>query len=274
MNLKLDIDFAVVVSDLHSGSSYGLMPSSFVTKEGQKIQPNAFQRWLLACWQDFWAFSYATVKGHKWAAIINGDAIEGIHHRSLEIVSPDILDHAQMAVNLLEPVAERADHIVMVEGTECHTNGSEHKIGDKLKAVKCIYGGGQEARAWPQVYLEVNGCEGVIRHHIGTTTRPYLEATQLGVQMNVDRLEAVRSGRPVPSFLISAHRHQYGQFDDGCGVSVVTPPWQGLTRHGRKVVPAARTQVGGVILDFRDAGPDEPPAVLRRIYRPRVGGRQ
>lgn len=268
MNHKLDVDMVVVVSDPHAGSSYGLMPNPFTTIGGQVIRPNALQRWLLACWHDFWAWSDTRTSGLKWAFVLNGDATEGVHHRTTEVISADTGDHMAAAVELLAPIAERADHTFIVEGTECHTSNLEHAIGDKLGAVKCRMGSGHSLHAWPQLSLNVNGCCGIIRHHISTTTRPYLEATQLSVQLGVDRIESIRAGTPAPRFLVSAHRHQYGHYSDGDAVSVVCPPWQGLTRHGRKVVPAATTRVGGVILDFREAGPDEKPQIMERIYKP------
>lgn len=268
MNHKLDVDMVVIVSDLHAGSSYGLMPDNFTLHGGQVVRPNALQRWLLACWYDFWAWSKIRTRGLKWAFVLDGDAIEGIHHRTTEVISAEAKDHAVAAVKLLEQVAGDADYSFLVEGTECHTSVAEHSIAEKIGAVKCKMGSGHSLHAWPQLALNVNGCCGIIRHHISTTTRPYLEATQLSVQLGVDRIESIRANTPAPRFLVSAHRHQYGHYSDGDAVSVVCPPWQGLTRHGRKVVPAATTRVGGVILDFREAGPDDKPHVMERIYRP------
>lgn len=265
---KLDVDMVVVMSDIHAGSSYGLMPKRQIVHGGQVITPNALQKWLLACWRDFWEWADITTDGCKWAFVLDGDAIEGMHHCTTEVISADVGDHKAAAIELLAPIAERADAFYMIEGTECHTANIEHSIGKALGAAKCHMGSGHVLDAWPQLAVSVNGCFGIIRHHIGTTTRPYLEATQLGVQLNVDRLECMRAGMPQPKFLVSAHRHQYGDYSDGDAVSVVCPPWQGLTRHGRKVVPAATTRVGGIILDFREAGPDQKPRLMDRIYKP------
>lgn len=267
MNLKLDVDYVVVVADPHCGSAYGLLPPDFQTHEGQHIRPNKFQEWLWACWLDWWQFARARIgKKSKWAVVLNGDLIEGVHHKTVEVISADSGDHKACAIDVLTPITEWAQDVVVVEGTECHTRNSEHDIARALHARR--YDGAGRQWAWPQVHLNVRGCNGIIRHHITTAVRPYLEASGLGIQLGADRVEACRLRRPPPQFLVSAHRHCYGAFDDGDAVSVVCPPWQGLTRYGRKVAPAAGTRVGGIILDFRDAGPDEPPQVIRRVYRP------
>lgn len=261
--LELDVDYVVCVSDTHAGSAYGLLPPSFHLHEGQRVGQNAVQKWLWACWREWWSVVRSTVKGHSWALVINGDCIEGIHHRSVEVISADVGDHKEAALALLREIEGQA-HTVVVEGTECHTANTEHSIARELGAVPY----GPTKPAWPQLDLDVRGCVGIIRHHIGVAIRPYLEASMLSIQLGTERVEAARMGVRPPQFLVSAHRHSYGLYDDGQAVSAVCPPWQALTRHGRKVCPAASTRVGGIMLDFRRAGPDDPPHVIRRIYTP------
>ena len=78
----------------------------------------------------------------------------------------------------------------------------------------------------------------------------------------------MRARQAVPQFLVSAHRHRLGGYTDGDAQVVVVPPWQGLTRHGRKVVPHARCHVGGAVLDFRKAGKYDPPRVSFKRFVP------
>src|SRR3972149_5053317 len=42
---------AVVIADIHAGSTVGLLPPGFVTKEGNEVKQNPLQEWLWACWQ-------------------------------------------------------------------------------------------------------------------------------------------------------------------------------------------------------------------------------
>lgn len=84
---NIDADMVVVLSDIHAGSQYGLMPDGFRLHGGQVVRPNAMQRWMLACWRDFWTWADQRTRGHRWAFVLNGDATEGIHHRTTEAQS-------------------------------------------------------------------------------------------------------------------------------------------------------------------------------------------
>lgn len=158
----------------------------------------------------------------------------------------------------------------MVEGTECHTLISENSIGESLGAIpyRKTEFGEPGTYLWPQVNLTVNGCHGYLRHHIGVAIRPYLEASALSIQLGSDRIEAARTHQKIPQFLVSGHRHRFGGYTDGDAQVAVCFPWQGLTRHGRKVVPAAKTVVGGVMLDFTSASEYHPPQLIYRRYIP------
>lgn len=270
MNLKLDIDFLVLFSDTHCGSQYGLMPPEYELHGGNTIKANPFQRWMFNCWQAWWAYVDLTTNGHKVAIACVGDAIEGIHHGGREVVSPETTDHSGIFKELVRPHL-KGRQFVMVEGTECHTQLSENSIGEALGAIPYRKPNGPSSPGvfvWPQVDLCVKGCHGILRHHISVAIRPYLEASAMSIQLGSDRIEAIRTNRKPPQFLVSGHRHRLGCYTDGDATVAILPPWQGLTRHGRKVVPAAQSVVGGVILDFRNASKFDPPTALPRRYVP------
>lgn len=88
MNLNLDIDYLICVSDLHAGSVYGLMPPSVKLYDDNIVKANVFQRWMYKCWQDWWEFADHRTKGKRVAIALVGDAIEGIHHGGKQVVSP------------------------------------------------------------------------------------------------------------------------------------------------------------------------------------------
>lgn len=261
--MKTDIDYLVCVSDLHCGSTYGLMPPEFTLADDNVVKANPFQRWLWGCWKEFWAWVDVETKGGKLGVAVVGDAIEGVHHGGAELVSLESVDHVRIAVDCLDPhIAGRK--LFVIEGTECHTRRHENAIGDALDAVPYRAG----VFCWPQLELEVRGCSGILRHHIVTASRPQNESSAFSLQLASDRIEAVRTRRKPLQFLVSAHRHRFGYYGDGDAMAVILPPWQGLTRHGRKVVPHAATVSGGVILDFRRAGRMDPPEMRFKRFVP------
>lgn len=243
------IEAVVVVNDTHSGSTFGLCPPDFELIDGNRVRLNAAQKFLHNAWVDVCDELTAYLRETRFVVVFNGDLIEGVHHGTKEVISSDIGDHINAAVELLQPLASKAAQVFVVEGTECHTGNTESGIGKALGAVPVD--GHKNRYAWHRLDLEVHGCRVVFHHHIGVTSRQYLEASALSIYLGNERLEAIRNNEPPPQVLCCAHRHRFGQYSDNNSMCVVGPPWQLLTRHGRKVVPGARTEPGLFVLDWR-----------------------
>jgi hypothetical protein len=245
------------------------MCPGFHTKEGNEIGLNKAQKWLWECWEDAWKWFYGIAKKDDWTMIVNGDAIDGFHHHAVrEIWTPDESEHGIAAYHVLKAPALKASEVYITEGTEVHTKGHEHPLAYQLKAKgsHVVMPEGQGG-AWPTLSISFAGTFCKFDHHIGATTRPYLEASMFSISLGAVRTEYSRAGKNPPRVIVRSHRHRFGMFDDGCGMCIVTPPWQLLTRFGRKVVPEAIPQVGIVVLDWRERGDDELPDVKRRLYQ-------
>lgn len=263
----MSIKKAIVLSDLHCGSSYGLLPPGIQMQEGQVISPNPLQEYLWKCWEDWQGDWFQDKIGEDpFVLIINGDATEGVHHGTKEIVSPDPSDHRLIAYHALAPLAEKADKVFMVEGTDCHTANSEHKLAFDLGAVRPSKN--KYLGAWRTLRIKIHDCPCMFYHHISTTKRVYLEASQLSIELRNGQLESVRAGFEPHKVLGAAHRHRYGSYEAGDALSFVTPPWQGVTRFGRKVVPAAFCEPGVVVLDWSEKEPGETPDLHAMTYEP------
>lgn len=245
------------------------MPPKFETLEGQFLQQNKIQKWLWECWNDATKVWLGKVLGDDpFALVINGDAIEGVHHGTTQVISPDPADHRVAAEHVLAPLAELASEVFVVKGTEVHTRNSEIRLGQTLGAARHPDTGLPAADRW---LIDCAGTRCVFRHHIGATSRAYLEASQLSIHLGNEQIEAARVGHPIPRVLGCAHRHRYGRYDDAHGLCFVTPPWQALTRHGHKVVSAGVTKPGLVLLDWREKNNGELPDVKPCIYVPAPG---
>jgi hypothetical protein len=194
---------------------------------------------------------------------LNGDIIEGVHHKTTQIISADVGDHIKCAKEVLRPVTKRAKKIFMVKGTECHTGTSENFIAEGLGAEENTAEG---THSWDRLTIDVNGVRCVWRHHIGTSVRRSLAATQLSATLAEEQVEAANAGEPIPRVVCCAHRHKFGYYEDNNGLCVVSPPWQGLSRFGHKVVSQARTNPGVFALDFRGKNRGELPELHSRVY--------
>jgi UDP-2,3-diacylglucosamine pyrophosphatase LpxH len=235
------------ISDIHCGSTVGLMPSVFETSEGQVVRANKFQQWLKDSWdqcvQDFHKY-----RGNRdYILLLVGDMIEGHHHGGKQLWSGESIDHANAAIELLEPVSSKASKVFLAVGTECHTRNDEHYIGTMLGAEACPATG---KHAWDSVLLKVNGHLIHARHHMPTASRVYLEAGALSIMLGNTQLSCVRNKQEVPDIVVSGHRHRFGVYYDEDAMFVACGAWQGLTRHGHKVVPGALPRPGFVVMDW------------------------
>jgi len=266
------IERVVIISDTHIGSTVALMAPEFETGEGQLIGLNAFQEWFWECWLHLWEEWVPEVTGGEpYALVINGDIVDGIHHRTTQVWSPDSGDQVDAVDLAFKPVMEtQPAKVFITEGTECHSRNTETRIGRKLGAEKCPVRN-RHAFERLELFIGENERPVVFRHHIGTTARPYLEASQLSIHLGVERQEAERADRKGPLGLVCAHRHRHGWFDDGCGFSAVTGAWQWLTRYGHKVVPGAVPMPSAIMLDFSAVGKDKVPHKQDILFRPGKG---
>ena len=253
---------AVVLSDIHCGSTHGLMPPEFEFDDGSVIShgKNFHQAWLWSKWEECWAEMLRVIDGDKFILCLNGDMTEGVHHGTTEIVAAKRAEHFRIAEFVLRKWVRKAQRTYFSEGTECHTNEMETDLARAL--------GGVGNRAKPKWIFEMNGLLVDMTHHIGVTSRAYLEATAMSVNMGNAILNQVRSGHDHARVFLRGHRHCGGHFSDGHGTVVITPGWQFLTRHGRKVVPDSIPRPGAHILDFRGKKPGRSPAVHEFFYAP------
>ncbi len=255
----------VVVADVHAGSTKGLLPPDFINLEDSPIAQNPMQRWLWECWLRGLAFIGETLDGAPYGLVLNGDLIEGVHHGTKEIISPEVGDHKKAAVEVLRPLAEGAKKTFVVRGTECHVGNQEMSIAESLGA-QINPESPAKNRTFDRLTLDVAGVRCVFRHHISASVRRQLSATQLSIALGEEQLEAANNEERIPRVVCAAHRHRFGQFQDDHGLCVVSPPWQFLTRHGHKVVSAARTKPGLFILDWRNRADGELPDVKKIIF--------
>jgi hypothetical protein len=253
----------VVISDLHCGSSVGLIPPVFdELDDGPALTQNAPQQWLWKQWRDFWDRWIPSVTGDDaWSLVINGDATEGVHHRSVQ-VHPDEIVHWRIANHVLAPLVPMAHRMFMVRGTECHTGNMETDLAYRLGCEQSPDG----RWAHDHLRLEVNGVGVSFQHHIGASARPWLGGYQMLASLVEEQFRASSRGQSPPGVIVRSHRHVFGSMTTSHGACVVTPAWQLLTRYGKKVTQDMLAMVGGIVLDFRDREPGELPLIHHKLY--------
>lgn len=243
----MPINHLLCISDTHCGGSTALLHENFVNHEGNPVGQNDVQKWLWQAWRELWdVWLPQQIGDTPFALVLNGDATEGVHHHTKEVVSYEPSDHIRIAAECIAPEIEASnvDWFGIVEGTDCHVGNGEHSLAKML--------GG---KAYPRLDCDINGVRTIVQHHISTSARIWTESTALGTALANEQLEAARAGEDIPRVLLSAHRHRPGLYQTTQDVSGVTGAWQALTRHGRKVVPSARLWVSAILIDYSTGKP-------------------
>lgn len=261
--MKTKSKLILQLSDLHIGSVVGLWPPNFVANEGFPIGQNNFQKWLWECWADLEKWIDRTVGDDEFDFVLNGDAVEGIHHRTTQVMSADVGDQTAAVMDVIGRIVAKASACHMIKGTECHTRNDEIRLGSVMGASRDPVTG---QRAWDTLDLEMHGTLFNFAHHISATARPYLEAGAHSIALGALTMIRARTNKPVPKVMCRAHRHRHGVWMDGNQMTAICGAWQGLTRHGYKVVPDAVPQPSAIIFDARTTERGELPLVHQRVY--------
>ena len=223
----------IAISDTHVGSLVGLWPNDFETQSGNKISLNPYQLKMHDLWLKALKQAIDEVKGRNFLLLLNGDLVEGVsQHKSLQYMSPDPADESDAAFELLRPITKlnNCKKVIVVKGTECHCHENEEVIARRLGAIpRSQY---SKQHTFDKALFQVGGCWIDATHHIGTTSRTYLEAGRLSINLGNARLNYAREGIALPKVFIRSHAHTPCYFSDARGLIMILGAFQGLTRYG------------------------------------------
>ncbi len=250
-----------VTSDQHCGSTVALCPERIKLDDGGEYAASKPQRWLWACWVDFWSRVEATRRKHhaKLVQVYNGDLTEGDHHKTTQILSGNPTAQAAV-VNacLAVPLALKPDALFFIRGTEAHVGPSaafEERIAlglskDKRPVVKeAETGNGSHWHAT----MDVQGVRLDFAHHGRMGQRPW---TRINVVANLAAeifYDHARAERPHPHLAVRSHLHQFADTHEAHPTRLIqTPAWQLATAYIHRIAPGAIADVGGLILTITD----------------------
>ncbi len=157
------------VADTHCGSVTGIMTRH--QWQGKSFcDPNHVQKIVRGQFDEGISAAYdARKRGYRLIVCVVGDAIDGNHHKTVELVTPDIEEQKSIHVAVMEEALEKlkfnrkkGDLLYYIEGTEAHTGSSEGAIAKDLHAVPYRNGtkenkGEDGQYVWPRLILTING---------------------------------------------------------------------------------------------------------------------
>ena len=260
---KPETNNLIVISDLHCGCRLGLCPPEGAKlDDGGTYMPSRLQETVWGWWREFWDdWVPRATRGEPWDLVVNGDAIDGVHHGSVTQISHNIEDQVSLAEAVLAPIVERAGQYFHVRGTEIHVGKSgidEERLAKRLGAVPNEDGQHARWELWKRIGIERPGepaplCH--ILHHIGTTGRVAYETSAVQAELIAEFTEAGQTQEVPPDVVVRSHRHRYikvqnpsGDRPESCGI--ISPGWQLKTPFVWKI-PGGRVsqpQFGGILI--------------------------
>jgi hypothetical protein len=183
----------------------------------------------------------------------NGDALDGVHHKSTTQISQNKADQQSIAVMLLKPIVELCEgNYYQIRGTEAHGGVSaenEENLAKAIKAKRDTYG--HYSRY--EMRKRFGGALCHFTHHVGITSTSSYESTAVYKEIIEAFVEAGRWQQEPPQIICRSHRHR--QFEvriavaGGYGIPLVTPGWQLKTPFAYKLgMKQAEPQIGGYII--------------------------
>lgn len=249
------------VSDVHAGGTTALCPDKIVLDDGGEYHASKAQRWLFQCWRDYWE-RVARVRDDLKAelyTVFNGDAVDGDHHKTTQIMSGN--PNAQAAAwnaALSIPLALAPHRIAIIRGTEAHVGQSasaEERIADGLRRDKrpIVTEPDTGAASWWHWRPELQGVRLDITHHGRIGQMEHTRASQIVLYAHQIHMAYTKNDERPPDLALRGHNHKVADSFDACKPRVVaTGAWQLGTSYVHKVQPDSLADVQGVIVVIRD----------------------
>jgi hypothetical protein len=259
-----------VTADQHTGSQLGLCPSEGVRlDEGGEYRPTKAQLWTWEKWLEYHAAIAQLRKSLKAKLIYvsNGDAVDGDHHGTSQIITRNVESQAYIAHRVFSvPKDLKADEYHVVRGTTIHVGeggASEEALAKHLKAQR-----DPVSESWSvwHLRLHIYGRELDFQHHCSVGGLPWTVAGGVARLAFRHRVERIEAGLRPADLIIRSHKHTHlDSYDAHKTRAIVTPAWQLKTSHAHKVAPESIADIGGIAVVVE---PDGQYAVQKWLYQP------
>lgn len=253
----------VNISDMHSGGTTALFPGyqMTLTLDGEEVlhpsptekQKSMFAHWLLCA---RWVKQIG--KGKRLLVVHNGDAIEGNHHGTIQIITPDQKQQSQIHIELMDTFLKESgfsvkngDELHYTSGTESHTGWEEYGISAHYHALG--------AKFHIELKKEVNGRELWWTHHGAGAGKGANEGNGYRNWLRDIYFDCLREEVRPPSVVVTAHFHKslYQTYVASYRHTIhgmILPSWQMKTRYAYRVAPFQRNDIGLSVYEVTAGG--------------------
>ncbi len=244
--------YVVAMSDMHSGSSKALFPRAFMQFEHTNYTPTKEQKRMYEHWIKCAKYVAKNRVGKKIIIVHNGDAIDGIHHGTHQIVSHKWQDHVTIHLELMDEFLREVgfgdgDELHYVSGTESHTQDYEREIANDLSA-----------GYHDELKMKINGVKIWFTHHGGAPGKGTNVGDGYRNFLKTIYWECLQKNKEMPDIVVSSHYHRpiYSTYvQDYLTIhGIILPSWQMKTRYAYMVAPFQVNQIGMSFIDITEQG--------------------
>jgi hypothetical protein len=242
-----------LIGDLHINSTVGLPPGlSFPLDDGGMYHASKTQRWIWDCWGHFWALIDEMVKRHKAElfVVINGEALDGDHHDTRQIITRNRATFMRMGTYVLDPIAQKADHLFWTRGTPAHSGKSgelDEGLAQDLGAEPArVVNGEVTSYTFWHLRLDVRGVKSDICHHTTRSKVPRSKGSSAGRLASDTQERYIDQNQWPPDLVFRSHVHVSEDSRDSHRTrAIILPCWQAPTEYGYKIAPGDWPTIGG-----------------------------
>lgn len=228
----------LVVSDVHVGSTYAVMPDEVYVEERDKqrsnrVESNPLQKQLYRAWQQMCDI------GKVDACLVLGDCCDGanLKSRGFEL----------WTTNLHQQVKTCADLLSMVKTSKYYgVQGSYYHVGENsstdLAVIDLLNG-----TFGTDLVVQLNGKRVHMSHEVAYSSSPVSKATAPQKEL----MNAIIADKYFGEFdlLIRGHRHEYINLETVFGHIICAPGWKLRDSYSAKKGLTHIPQIGYVLLD-------------------------
>ena len=248
---------------MHSGSTTALFPGHEMTfKHGKDdaitVKPTAQQSAMFEHWTKCADEVKRLSIGKRIILVHNGDAIDGNHHGTIQIITANPKHQTEIHIDLMEFFLSRCgfspangDELHYTSGTESHTEWNEYGIKEHFDFM--------DAQYWDELKVTVNGVEIWWTHHGANAGKGTNEGNGYRNWLRDIYWDCLKGGTKPPNVIVTSHFHKslyqtYVQSYDHTLHGMILPSWQMKTRYAHRVAPFQRNDIGLGMFEVSAAG--------------------
>ena len=245
------------VSDLHVNSSVALMPPKVTKDDGQTVTASKTQLWLWSKWLHYWRLTahYKEQTGAQVIGVINGDWGDMNRHDGFQLIEPKNTDTViDMMIEVVEPMRQVCDKIIVVRGTEAHVGGVGWMENRAAKEIGAEPNAQQGTHSWFYFRGEFDGVKLTSGHHPGTNSmRPWTRGNEANRRAAID--VASYYGRDwQPALTLWGHYHHDADSGETHPIrAIYNRCWKVKDAFTHKIgLSATRDRIGGLWVFCKD----------------------